>query len=242
MSKANILVVNPNSTASMTRKIDQVAQRCKAPDSSVTSINPVDTPSSIEGHYDEAMCLRGLLDEVRKGQADGYDGFVVACFDDPGVAACRELARGPVVGICEAAMHAASMIATRFSVVTTLPRTIPIIESLAYQYGMERKLARVRAAAIPVLELENSGVDVREKIRVEMVRALQQDGAEAVILGCAGMADLADSLSEELGVPVIDGVVAAVKLIEALIGGRFKTSKIGAYALPREKGLADASL
>ena len=242
MSNTRILVVNPNSTASMTRKIDHVGQHCKAPGSKITSVNPADTPRSIEGHYDEAMCLQGLLGEIRKGQVEGYDGFVVACFDDPGIGACRELVQGPVIGICEAAMHAASMIAMRFSVVTTLPRTISIIENLAYQYGMERKLGRVRAATIPVLDLEHSGGDAYAKIRDEMVRAMQQDGAEALILGCAGMADLADSLSTELGVPVVDGVVAAVKMVEALIGGGFNTSKMGAYAKPIEKGYAEGRL
>jgi allantoin racemase len=230
-----ILVINPNTTASMTEKIRASADSVRGACTRITALNPSEGPRSIEGHFDEAMCLPGLLREVQAGEAAGYDGFVVACFDDPGIGACREIATGPVVGICEAAMHAASMIATSFSVVTTLSRSVPIIERLAMEYGMERRLRRVRAADISVLALEEEGGGARERVRDEVALAIEQDHCEAVILGCAGMADLTAWLSEETGVPVIDGVVAGVKMIEALVGAGFKTSKVGAYAAPIPK-------
>lgn len=230
-----ILVINPNTTASMTDKIRASAELVRGKDTRITAVNPSEGPRSIEGHFDEAMCLPGLLREVQAGEEAGYDGFVVACFDDTGIGACREIATGPVVGICEAAMHVASMISTSFSVVTTLPRSVPIIERLAVEYGMERRLRRVRAANIPVLALEEEGGGARAQVRAEVALAIEQDRSEAVILGCAGMADLTAWLSEETGVPVIDGVVAGVKMIEALVGGGFKTSKVGAYAAPIPK-------
>lgn len=230
-----ILIINPNSTASMTGKIGDCAKQFAAPGTDITAVNPKGAPVSIEGYYDEAMCLQGLLEEVRRGEDQGYDGFVIACFDDTGLGACRELATGPVVGICEAAMHAASMVATSFSIVTTLPRSVPIIEDLALIYGMERRCRRVRAADIPVLALEEPGSEARDKVREEIERAVQEDRCEAVILGCAGMADLTAWLTDETGVPVIDGVVAAVKIVEALVGAGLATSKVGAYAPPRIK-------
>jgi allantoin racemase len=143
-----ILVVNPNTTASMTAKIGAAARAVAAAGTEITAIEPEHGPVSVEGHYDGAFCLPGLLQCIRRGEAEGYDGFVVACFDDPGIGACREIATGPVVGICEASMIAASLIATGFSVVTTLPRAIPVIEELAHRYGMERRLRKVRAAAV----------------------------------------------------------------------------------------------
>ena len=230
-----ILVINPNSTASMTEKIGACASRFAAAGTQIKAVNPTEAPASIEGHFDEAMSLRGLLDEVAKGEAEGYDGFIIACFDDSGLGACRELATGPVLGICEAGMHAASMVATGFSVVTTLARSVPIVENNALLYGMEHKCRKVRAADIPVLALEEPGSGAREKIRDEVNRARAEDGCEAVLLGCAGMADLTQWLSDESGMPVIDGVVAATKMMEALIGAGLKTSKIGAYASPRIK-------
>jgi len=230
-----ILVVNPNTTVSMTDKIRASAESVCALGTEITALNPAEGPKSVEGHFDEAMCLPGLLREVRAGEAAGYDGFVIACFDDPGLGACREIASGPVVGICEAAMHAASIVASSFSVVTTLPRAVPIIEELAVRYGMDRHLRRVRAANIPVLALEEDGGGARNRVRDEVAIAVEQDRCEAVILGCAGMADLTAWLTKETGVPVIDGVVAGVKLVEALAGAGFKTSKIGAYAAPIPK-------
>ena len=127
------------------------------------------------------------------------------------------------------------MVATGFSVVTTLPRSVPVIEELAFRYGMGRRCRRVRAADIPVLALEEEGSDAPEKIRAEVERAVAEDRCEAVILGCAGMTDLPVWLAQETGVPVIDGVVAGVKMMEALIGAGITTSKVGAYATPRKK-------
>ena len=180
--------------------------------------------------FDATVCMTGLLAEIRKGEAEGFDGCIIACLDDIGLDACREVAVGPVVGICEAAMHAASMITTGFSVVTTLSRSVPIIEELAEKYGMHRKCRRVRASELPVLALEDEGNEAREKIRDEILRAIAEDRCEAVLLGCAGMADLTDWLSDETGIPVIDGVVCAVKMVEALVGAGLATSKVGGYA------------
>jgi allantoin racemase len=135
-------------------------------------------------------------------------------------------------------MVAAAMLGNSFSVVTTLPRSIPVIEELAHRYGMERRLRRVRAAAIPVLDLEEESAAAAAKVQTEVERAIAEDRAEVVILGCAGMADLAASLSQRTGVPVIDGVGAAVKLVEALVGLGLRTSKVGGYARPLPKRYA----
>jgi allantoin racemase len=232
-----ILVVNPNTSASMTAKIGAAARAAASPGTEIIARNPATGPASIEGHYDEAVAVPGLLAEIRRGEAEGADGFVVACFDDPAIGACREIATGPVLGICEAAMHAAAMIATGFSVVTTLGRSVPIIEDLALRYGMERRCRRVRAAEIPVLALEEDD-EARHRILAEVRAAVADDRSEAVILGCAGMADLADWLSGESGVPAIDGVSVAVGLVEALVHAGLRTSKAGAYAVPRTKPMA----
>ena len=230
-----IHVINPNSTQSMTDKIGACARSVASPGTEIVATNPASSPASIEGQYDEAMSLAALLEEVKNGEQAGADGFVVACFDDVGLGACREIATGPVLGICEAAMHAASMIATGFSVVTTLGRSVPLIEDLALRYGMERRCRRVRAADIPVLALEEPGGNARQKVLDEIHRAVREDRCEAVILGCAGMADLTAWLTEESGVPVIDGVAIAVRMVEALVGAGLSTSKVGAYARPLPK-------
>ena len=229
-----ILIVNPNTTASMTEKIGEAGRAAASSGTEVTAVNPAMGPESIEGYYDEAFSVPGLLEEIRRGEGLGFDGYVVACFDDTGLDAARTLASGPVLGICEAAMHAATMLGGRFSVVTTLARSVPALEGLARRYGVADR-CRVRASDVPVLALEDSSSGAARKVEDEMRRAVREDGAECIVLGCAGMADLAAELSRRLGLPVIDGVAAATRMIEALVGLGLKTSKIGGYASPLPK-------
>lgn len=191
-------------------------------------------PVSIEGYYDEAFAVPGLLLEIAEGSAEGADAAIIACFDDTGLDAARAMASIPVIGICEAAVATAALIAQRFSIVTTLDRSIMPVRGLVQRYGMAER-ATVRAANVPVLSLEDPSSDARAILWAEIEKALEVDAAEAIVLGCAGMADLARRLQGEFGVPVIDGVSAAVKLAESLITLGLSTGKRGAYAPPLAK-------
>ncbi|MGH1369739.1 MAG: aspartate/glutamate racemase family protein [Maritimibacter sp.] len=230
-----LCIINPNSTQAMTNKIVAAAQAVAAPHVEVLGRTALGAPASIEGQFDEIMCAPHLLREVAEAERQGCDAIVVACFDDPAIGACREIASGPVIGLCEAGIKAASMISTSFSIVTTLPRSVPLIEDLVHGYGLSRQCRNVRSVNLPVLALDEPGSNARALLRDEIQRAIKDDGAEAVVLGCAGMADLAEALSRETGIPVIDGVSAATKFAEALVGAGLTTSKIGAYAAPRQK-------
>jgi allantoin racemase len=231
-------VINPNTTASMTRKIEAAARAVARPETHVTAVNPEFGPASIEGYFDEAFSLPGLLDEVAK--APDADAFVIACFDDTGLEAARCATSAPVLGIGEAAFHMASFIAERFSVVTTLSRSIVPIERNLAKYGLLARCAKVRAADVPVLALEDEGSDARRRIEAEIGVALETDGAEAIVLGCAGMADLADALAAKFGVPVLDGVACAVALAESLVQLKLRTSKRNTYAAPLPKAYLGA--
>ncbi|MDN5786789.1 aspartate/glutamate racemase family protein [Pseudorhodobacter sp.] len=237
-----IMVINPNSTASMTAQIRTSAEACAFVGTVIEAANPIGTPRSIEGYSDEARSVPAMLDLIEDGQARGAQGFVIACFDDPGLAAAREVARGPVVGICQAAVQVATTICNRFSIVTTLPRSVPIIEDLVAAYGASSRCQSVRAVDMPVLALEAEPVIAEARLLREIEAARDIDGAEVVILGCAGMSELCERLALKSGMPVIDGVVAAVKLIEGLIGGGYATSKRGSYNFPRDKGKDEDSL
>ena len=230
-----LLLVNPNTTASMTEKAASAARSVASSGTEILASNPVDGPVSIEGYYDEVFSIPGLLEEIRKGAAAGCQGTIIACFDDSGLDAARCQVAGPVVGICEAAVHLASMVSNSFSIVTTLNRSVPALEGLVLKYGMERHCQRVRASEVPVLDLEDANSGGRKKIRDEVARALSEDRSEAIVLGCAGMVDLARDLSEEFQVPVIDGVTSAVKLVESLVSLGLQTSKRNGYAFPRAK-------
>lgn len=232
-----ILLINPNTTASMTQAIAQAARAVAAPGTEIVAAQPSFGPASIECHYDEAFAAAGVAEQVRLGGA-AADAVVIACFGDPGLDAAREATAAPVLGIAEAAFHAASFLATRFSVVTTLTRTCVIAERLVQRYGFEAQCAGVHGTDIPVLDLEGAGEALVGQIEEAGRAALARDRSGAIVLGCAGMAPLCAELGGRLGVPVIDGVAAAVKFAEALAALGLRTSRRGDYAPPPPKPYA----
>jgi allantoin racemase len=233
-----IRVINPNTTAAMTALIGRAAQSVAAAGTLIEAVQPSFGAPSIEGHHDDAWAAAGVCEQVRAGEAAGCDAYVIACFGDPGLNAARELARGPVIGIAEAAFHAATMLATGFSVVTTLSRTIGIAEHLVLAYGFERRCRGIHGTDIAVLDLEDPACQAEARILACAQQALTQDRSSAIVLGCAGMTDLCRSLQMQLGVPVIDGVTAAVKWAEGLVSLGLGTSKQGDYAPPLPKAYA----
>lgn len=231
----HIRLINPNTTASMTAKIGAAGERVAAAGTRISATNPEAGPVSIESHFDEAISAVGVLDEIRRGDAQGVDAHVIACFGDPGLLAARELSAAPVIGIAEAAFHFATLISTRFSVVTTLGRTAIIAEQLLHNYGFAQHCRRVRAAEIPVLELEHDSACALERIIAECRRAKAEDGIGAIVLGCAGMAEHSAEIGAAVGLPIVDGVSAAVKLAESLVALGLRTSKHGDLAFPPPK-------
>lgn len=231
-------IINPTTTRAFAERNEAAGSRIAAPGTSVVSLQPLSGPASIEGHYDEAIAVIGILECLKSDAAAACDGYVIACFGDPGLLAAREATDRPVVGIAEAAFHVAAMVATGFSVVTTLDRTAIIAEHILKLYGLEALCRRVRGTEIPVLDLEDSDDEIAARIEAECRHALDEDRSGAIVLGCAGMADLAAALTVRLGVPVIDGVGAGVKMAEALVGLGVRTSKRGDLASPRPKPVA----
>ena len=212
-----LLIVNPNSTASMTEAIGASARAVAGPATDVVAVNPVGGPPSIESDDDERRCIPGLLDEVQKAAASGHgpDAVVIACFGDPGLEQVRAAVDVPVLGIAQAAMHAAALSAGNFSVVTSMSSTVPTAWSLAKTYTPSQCLG-VYATDIPVLVLDSDPTTI-EPVGDLCEKALAQDGSRAIVLGCAAMAKFAAPLTARLGVPVVDGVVAATLLAEALV-------------------------
>ncbi|NUU16619.1 hypothetical protein HP550_05075 [Cellulomonas humilata] len=232
----HIRVINPNTTRAMTDLIGRSARVVAAPGTVVDAVQPTMGPASIESHYEEALAVPGLLEQIALGEADGVDAYVVACFGDPGLDAARELAHGPVVGIAEAAMHAAALLGRRFSVVTTLGRTRARARELADRYGFREACVAVRACEVPVLALEDPGALAR--LTAECRRAVEQDEVDAVVLGCAGMAAWCAAIADEIGVPVVDGVAAGTVLAQSLVALGLRPSTRGEYARPPDKPMA----
>jgi allantoin racemase len=213
-----LLLVNPNTTASMTAAIAASASAVARPDTVVEATNPPHGPPSIENDDDERRCIPGLLAELQtasaRPQADRPDAYVVACFGDPGLAEARDMLDAPVLGIAQAAMHAAALVAGSFSVVTSVSATVARARELATTYTPAQCVG-VHACDIPVLRIDSDPATI-EPIRALCRHALAHDKSRSIVLGCAAMARFAEPLATELNVPVIDGVVAATLLAEAL--------------------------
>lgn len=230
-----LLLLNPNTSTAMTHDMTEAAIAVAAPGTVVIGRQPSFGPVSIESHFDDAFGAAGVAEQVKLAQPEGFDAVVIACFGDPGLDAARELTTAPVLGIAEAAFHAASFVATGFSVVTTMTRTCVIAERLVVRYGFERVCRGIHGTDIPVLALEHCGEDTVAQIEAAARHALQHDRSGAIVLGCGGMAALCRTLQQRLGVPVVDGVSAAVKMAEALVALGLKTEKSGDYAPPLPK-------
>jgi allantoin racemase len=231
-----ILVINPNTTQAMTDEIAHVARGAAAGGTEIDCISPESGPRSIEGYTDEVLAAYHTVDLVARTKGS-YDGYVIACFGDPAVAACREVADVPVVGIAEAAFHMASLVAYKWSIVTVLPRVKPFMEEVVHRNGMEHRCASIRCTPLTVLEIE-ADIERTKRMMLDEARdAIANDGAEAILLGCAGLGPIDKTMQEALAVPVFDGTACAVKLLEGLHGYGVTTAKVRAYLTPEPKEL-----
>ncbi len=228
-----ITLINPNTSRAMTAKIAAAAREVAGPGVDVAAVCPDVGPAAIESHLDEAFAAAAVVDLIDQDlRAGGSDGYVIACFGDPGLDAARELVEVPVVGIAEAAMHVAVLSGRTFGVVTTLPRTLGRARDLVRRYGMTDACVALVGTGIGVLELEDTDPAAVETIAAECAQVVAE-GADVVVLGCAGMTDLCRALSARVGVPVVDGVGSAVGLVAAMSRMGVGTSKREEYATPR---------
>jgi allantoin racemase len=210
-----IIYINPNSTEAMTESLTAVARRAN-PTAEIIGWTNADGPPAIEGPEDGAAAVPGLLALLPRAHEAGADAIVIACFDDTGLAEVRAAAHCPVIGIGQSAYVTALMLGHRFSVVTTLDVSVPVIEGNIAGTGFAAACASVRASGLTVLTVEEGREETRSRLAAEILEAGRVDGATAAVLGCAGMAALRDDLLTRTGVPLIDGVAASAHLAPAL--------------------------
>jgi allantoin racemase len=193
----------------------------------------------LESDYEVALAVPDLLLKVQAAQDQGIDAVIIDCMADPGLQAARELVSIPVVGVAQASMHLAAIVAHRFSVVTTLERDIPAIDRMVRLYGLKDRLASTRPVSIPVLELDNDVDRLFEALAEESAKAILDDGAHAIVFGCTGMTGLAARVQDMLAgrgcdVPVIDPPPVALKMAETLVELGLAHSKLS-YPRPPNK-------
>lgn len=229
-----IKIINGNTYEPMTRGIDESAQAARFPATEIVTTQPRSGPQSIETYYDEYLAIPGILEEIILSN-DEYDAFVIACWGDPGIEAARELTRKPVIGIAEASMYVANMIAARWGVVTTQHRSLDMIEKTIHKAGFSHRCVSIRTTGLSVVETETARQATIAALEHVGRVAIEEDKVEALCLGCAGMSGLDKELEQRLHLPVIDAVAAAVKMAEAMVGLNKQTSKVLTYQFPEVK-------
>ena len=229
-----ILVVNVNTTESITETIAQQARAVAAPGTEIVGLTPYFGAESVEGNFESYLAAIAVMDRVM-AYDQPFDAVIQAGYGEHGREGLQELLNVPVVDITEAAASTAMFLGHAYSVVTTLDRTVPLIEDRLKLAGLYQRCASVRASGMAVLELEENPRAAMEAIVRQAERAIHEDKAEVICLGCGGMAGLDEQIRQRTGVPVVDGVTAAVTIAESLVRLGLSTSKIRTYATPRPK-------
>jgi allantoin racemase len=228
-----ILVLNPNTSQSMTTQIAAAASAVARSGTEITAISPRFGAAAIDSASESYLSAVGMMDAVAVIVAEGafdFDAVILAGFGEHGKDALQEMLTVPVLDIAECAAHVAHLIGRRFSVVTTLDRSIAPIEDRLMLAGLRAHCASIRACGLSTAEVDDDPSAAVAAIVDEAARAVAEDGAEVICLGCAGMAGVTAAISAKVGVPAVDGVAAGVALAEALVGLGLRTSKVGALA------------
>ncbi len=234
-----ILVINPNSSLEMTQSIrDSLDGVCRT-DTSLDVVRLDAAPPAIESATDVAMSVPHLLDKVRWADQEGYDSVILACFSDPGLEAARETTDRLVLGIEQTTLAVAAMLGHKYTILTPRPSRIPSKEQDVRRFRQDAACASVRALDLSVEQTEADPSLTKQRVIEVARRAIEEDGAEVIILGCAGMVGYAEELEKTLGIIVLDPTTVTLKVAEALNEIGIHHSKHALYAFPtvrREEG------
>jgi len=229
-----IMVINPNTSQSMTDHLRQELERIKRPDTELTVVCAERGPETIESAYDEAYAIPPTLELVKRANQEDYHAIIIACFSDPGLEAAKEISKIPVIGIEESSLHMASMLGAKFSVITPRRQRIPSKREHIHMRGLDYFLASVRSLDLSVAETDVEPEKTKKRV-LEVAKQAVEDGAEVIILGCAGMAGYAPEVESKLNIKVIDPSAVALKVAEAMADLGLTHSKVGLFATPPAK-------
>jgi allantoin racemase len=230
-----ILVINPNTSIPMTNQIRAALETIKRSDTELTVTCPQKGPETIESAYDEAYAIPPTLELVKKADRDGFDAVILACFSDPGLDAAKEVAGIPIVGIEEATLHMAAMLGAKFTIMTPRRQRIPSKIEHVHLRGLSHFLASVRSLDLTVAETESDPGKTKQRLIEVSQTAVEEDGAEIIIMGCAGMSGYAQEIEQTLNIKVLDPSAVALKIAEAMVDLGLSHSKVGLFAKPPEK-------
>ncbi|MGQ9478097.1 MAG: aspartate/glutamate racemase family protein [Candidatus Bipolaricaulia bacterium] len=245
--KKKVLWINPVGTDLFDRPILEFLETAKAPETELEVRSLGRGPLHLEYHYYEALVLTDILHEIKRAERAGFDGAIIGCFYDPGLREAREITdRLIVTAPAEAALHIASTLGQSFSIIVGRRKWIPKMKENLSHYGFKDRLASFKSIELGVHEFQRVKEETARRLRAAAKEAIEQEGAEVIILGCTMEFGFYKRLQEELGVPVIDAVLAPLKYLEFLIELKRRLgwgpSKAYGYEAPPRREIADWGL
>ena len=230
-----IKVIVPVSIELWNKGVEDAYNKVKDPNTEITVVNLTRGPESIEQYYDIAWSELETLKEVEKAEEEGYDAVIIYCFSDPALFAAREKLTIPIVGLRESALHIALILGRKFSIIgvgskNSEGKTLDAVR----MYGLEPKLASIRTVDFTVLDIANEMEKIKQALLKEAKHAVENDGAEVIVLSCGSLIGLGKWLQEQLGVPVIEPGLIALKIAEDLVKLGLSHSKIS-FRNPHKK-------
>jgi Asp/Glu/hydantoin racemase len=229
-----LLLINPNITEPMTGSMAAEARRYTSPGTEIIAVTAAFGTQYVENRAEAAIAAHAVLDALAQ-HAAGCDAAIVCAFGDPGLAAAREFADIPVLGIEESAILTAWMLGRRYSIVCLTPRLRRWYIECAQEHGLAGRLASVRALNLPIPDITRAKDQFRTALLAECTRAIEDDEAEVIIFGGGPIAGLARESADLIQVPVLDGVSCAVRMAEALVGLHPRKAARGSFARPAPK-------
>ncbi len=236
-----IRVIAPVTTKEFLPEEEEAFRVAARPETEISMVGLDRGPAMIESEYELALAVPDLLVKVKQAETKGMDAVIIYCAADPGLYAARELVSIPVVGLAETSFHLASILAHRFSVVTILERLVPVFDRLFKKYEVTEKVASVRVVNIPAMELRKDIARLINATTEASLQAVREDSAHAIVLGCGGMIEVVEPVEQALAnrgfaVPVINSLLAALKLAESLVEMGLAPSK-RTYPAPPPRGI-----
>lgn len=239
MSK--LLIVNPNTSQLMTQAIKETAQKVVNSETQVDVIMALRGPEALESFYDYSLATYGVITTLKQLNINDYDGLLLACFGDPGLYALKEILSIPVVGIAEASMAFSLLLGSSFAIIAASEKAVPMMKDMVRQYGVSDRCSGVFPLGLPVLDLEKDEEHTTD-ILIEVGKKAVNNGADVLLLGCAGLTGFSDKIEDALGVTVIDPITAGIKALEAIVNAGMKISRCGLYAAPAPKKIIGMEL
>lgn len=235
-----LLIINPNTSEAMTEDIRRTILMVKNKEIDIEVIHSDFGAESLESFYDYTLASFGMIRCLKKHVKD-YDGILIACFGDPGLYAIEEISDCPVVGIAEASMGIANLLGAKFSILAASEKASPMMDYLVASYGMQARSAGTVAINMSVLDVEQNKEEAIEKL-VNAGRIAKNRGAEVLILGCAGMTGISESVEKRLGIRVLDPVFIGYSVLEMLVTKNISVVKSGLLSTPKPKEVLKENL